>query len=570
MTLFLEILLIILPIFFATYAIKIYKYIEKQAQVIKIDKSILNSVLNSTSNGILICSFDNKILSFNDMFSNMWGLPNDFSSSNFTNTKLIEFLSTKLKNSYETKKYIDKKIKLKIDLEYSLELNDDRIIKLCSSPLIVDNDFIGRVYNFKDITKEANTTKIIEKSTQQYEKLIDFLPAGILVHIKGRILFCNNSFYNILRIDKKIMSLQNKNILDFVHEDDKILAKKRINEVQKENKIPKPLEEKLLRVDGSIAYVLALTTPYLHNGEITSLVVFQDITERKQSEALKKEIYEKQKLLDELRHYSELQSQFFSNLSHEFRTPINVLYSSLQLMSSLIQNYDENNLNELGLKMNTYISSMKNNCFRLMKLVNNLIDITKLKSGYLKVYMHNEDIVNIVEHIVLSSSKYIEQNGLSVVFDTDVEEKVVACDSYFLERIVLNLLSNSTKFTPRGGKISVNIHDKINYLTISVKDTGIGIPQYKQAMIFEPFTQIDKSLTRNREGSGVGLYIVKSLVELLGGEITVNSSPGKGSEFIIKLPSFTIYQPTSNLKTRLDYGNIDTVNNIKIEFSDIY
>lgn len=121
-------------------------------------------------------------------------------------------------------------------------------------------------------------------------------------------------------------------------------------------------------------------------------------------------------------------------------------------------------------------------------------------------------------------------------FDTDLEEINVYIDKVEIERIMLNLLSNCIKFTDNGGWIYVSIHYKIDKVIISVKDTGVGIPQDKLELIFEEFSQVDKTLSRNTEGSGIGLAIVKNLVSLHGGDIEVVSEVNKGTEFLISLP----------------------------------
>ncbi|MBA8982893.1 sensor histidine kinase [Clostridium saccharobutylicum] len=145
----------------------------------------------------------------------------------------------------------------------------------------------------------------------------------------------------------------------------------------------------------------------------------------------------------------------------------------------------------------------------------------------------------------------------------------MACDADKIERIILNLLSNAIKFTPSGGNILINIHDKGSSIIVSVKDNGTGIPLDKQEYIFKRFIQVDKSLSRNREGSGIGLSLVKSLVELHKGNIKLISTYGEGSEFIMEFPISVL---PSNEKTILD-ENLNTqtsIEMINIEFSDIY
>lgn len=289
------------------------------------------------------------------------------------------------------------------------------------------------------------------------------------------------------------------------------------------------------------------------------ILIGRDITEHKANEANKK-------IINELRYYDKLRLEFFTNLSHELRTPLNVIFSSLQVINGTLNN--SNNTQIDSNKITKYTNIMKQNCYRLIRLVNNFIDINKIESGYFSLQLQNADIVNIVESIVLSVADYIESKGISIIFDTEVEENIISCDPNMIERIILNLLSNAIKFTPAGGSIEVNIYYRNDNILISVKDTGIGIPVERQDAIFERFVQVDKSLSRNREGSGIGLSLVKSLVELHKGDITLVSKPNEGSKFIIRFPA----EP-------LDHHNIPITNHnlnqnktevIKIEFSDIY
>lgn len=225
------------------------------------------------------------------------------------------------------------------------------------------------------------------------------------------------------------------------------------------------------------------------------------------------------------------------------------------------QVYDSKNMIE------RYNKSIKQNCFRLIRMVNNLIDITKVNSGYMQLSLKKCNIVSLIEDIVASVSDYVKYKKLDITFDTNTEEKIICCDDDKIERIILNLLSNAIKFTPNNGNIFVNLIDRGDYVVITVKDTGIGIPKDKQEIIFERFHQVNKSLTRENEGSGIGLSIVKSFVEMHGGEIRVISKEGLGSEFIILLPT----NLDKNISDKIDMlENFNKVEKISIEFSDIY
>ncbi len=283
---------------------------------------------------------------------------------------------------------------------------------------------------------------------------------------------------------------------------------------------------------------------------------------KKSNEQLTK-TYEELLKANEIIQYKKLQAEFFANISHEFKTPLNLIFSTIQLLELCPGDTTYNN--------DRYTSIMKQNCYRLLRLVNNFIDITKMDSGYYELELKNHNIVYIVEEIVLSISEYIERNELELIFDTDIEEKIIACDVNKIERIILNLLSNAIKFTKTGGKIIVNMYDKGESVVISVKDTGRGIPKCKIDTIFERFVQIDKSLSRKQEGSGIGLSLVKALVELHDGTISVKSEYGKGSEFIIELPAKVVAEENVNEKTDDNYNNHNNyIESINIEFSDIY
>lgn len=287
--------------------------------------------------------------------------------------------------------------------------------------------------------------------------------------------------------------------------------------------------------------------------------------ERKRMEELENSVEEERQKLYEITEYDRIKTEFFSNISHELRTPLNVIFSAIQMHEIKLKDYYSFRNNNAF----KYTRIMKQNCYRLLRLVNNIIDVTKIDSGYFYMNENNIDIVNLVESITLSVADYIESKGLSLIFDTDIEEKVMSCDPEKMERIILNLLSNAIKFTSIGGKIMVNIHDCNENICIKVKDTGRGIPADKIDSIFKRFVQVDKSLTRDCEGSGIGLSLVKCLVELHGGTISVESELNKGTEVIIHIP-WKLEEETHKESVCCETIGKDLIERINIEFSDIY
>lgn len=274
---------------------------------------------------------------------------------------------------------------------------------------------------------------------------------------------------------------------------------------------------------------------------------------------------ENQNLRAEL-EYDRLRSEFLTNVSHEFKTPLNVILGAVQLIELLLKKDSKNSLSK---NIGKHVLVMRQNCYRLLRLINNLIDLTKLKANAYKIHLGNYNIVSLIEDITLSVAEYTESKGIYVGFDTDTEEKIMSCDPDQIERIILNLLSNSIKFSKPGGEIWVSVHDKQDSVLISIRDNGLGIPEDQLEAIFERFNQVDMSLTRNHEGSGIGLSLVKSLVEMHKGIISVESEYGKGSEFIIELP-VTIISETALANDKNIFEDQNKVERIKIEFSDIY
>lgn len=276
-------------------------------------------------------------------------------------------------------------------------------------------------------------------------------------------------------------------------------------------------------------------------------------------------ITERKRELEEAMINDKLKTEFISNISHEFRTPLNIIVSSIQLLSL----YEKNGtIFEAKADLKKYLEIMKQNSYRLIRLVNNIIDITKIDTGYLELKLENHNIVAVVEDITLSVADYIKSKGISLTFDTDVEEKILACDSDKIERVILNLLSNAVKFSNPGSDIFVDIHDMDSEVVISIEDTGIGMEKDKLNLIFNRFAQVDRSFTRNHEGSGIGLSLVKSLVEMHGGKITVQSEYEKGSKFIITLPARILED--DDKKPEEQEMHAVYVEKVDIEFSDIY
>lgn len=324
---------------------------------------------------------------------------------------------------------------------------------------------------------------------------------------------------------------------------------------------------RLNTIDNNETRYLSLNGQPVYDREgnfIAGIVCSSDITDRlnyhkmllsQKESKLKSEIEKNEDLQNILKE----QEEFFTNTSHELRTPLNVIFSAIQM----IEMYSKNNCNE----QQKFVKIIKQNCYRLMRLINNIIDLSKIEAGYLEPHPVNLNIVDLVENITMSVLEYTRSKNVDIIFDTNIEEKIIACDPDMIERIILNLLSNAIKFTGPDDKIYVTVKYKKDRIYISVKDTGCGIPEDKLGIIFDRFRQADGSFSKSHQGSGIGLSLVKKLVELHGGNISVKSKPGLGSEFIVELPEKHI---SNDEKEKKNYNFNDNSDILSIEFSDIY
>lgn len=267
-------------------------------------------------------------------------------------------------------------------------------------------------------------------------------------------------------------------------------------------------------------------------------------------------------LVKELKRTKDLQEDFLLNISHDLRNPINVILSVLQCLKyeNKVENF------ETIEKKKEYRNILRRNSLKIVKLIDNLIDTSKLQKNYYTLKKYNVEVVGMIENTVTSVEQYAEEKGIRIIFDTNEEECVCAVDPVAIDRIVMNLLSNAIKFSPRDSEILVNVYITDKDLSFSVKDQGIGIPKKDQTLIFNRFIQSVQGKKNEHSGSGIGLDLVNYLTKAHDGSISLISEEGKGSEFIVKIPLVII----ENKDRDYEIENRSKVEQLEVEFSDIY
>lgn len=370
---------------------------------------------------------------------------------------------------------------------------------------------------YRNLLKEKEKLEEVSKGLKdykhRYEKVLMYIPDGVIVSEDGKIVFVNKKIKEYFNIENND-SILGKTIEELVDESEKECVKNL-------NDISNPLQYLNLKYNFNNTEFYGEQTTILknRNNKILNISIIKNMEDKIKLAKIKEELeYNKTK--------EEIKDQVLANISHDFKTPINVIYSTVQMQDLNIKNRNYGNLLEFN-------NIIKQNCNRMIRLTNNFIDSIKLESDIINVNLKYVNIVNLVEEITLSVLNYAEDKNIELVFDTEQEEIYSLIDTDLMEKIMLNILSNSIKYNKKNGHIDVNIKDTEQLIIISIKDTGVGIPKEKLKNIFERFERADRSTIKTSEGSGIGLSIVKQMVEALNGTIDISSVENKGT--IVKI-----------------------------------
>ena len=474
------------------------------------------------------------------------------------------------------------KMRKKTDIE-KIDIDTDAIVDikyLCIYPMIVRNELIGTfsmTYSKEDAPKYNQDTLFEEiaykiamliknyrlsqelklenqKRKESEEELSLYLDVSVdlkaTLNIHGCIIKANDSWEKVLGWSKA--EIKAMHYSDLIHPDDISILEFLYdpNYIVEEIKY---LTIRLLCKDNTYKWI-ELSLKYVKDKNVFMSTGI-DVTSRKEVEVEKKK-------LEEAIHLESIRNEFFGNISHEFKTPLNIILGIVQLID---KNIELDNITKENLIR--HVDIMKQNSYRLLRLVNNLIDISRIDIGYYNLQPSNYNIVKVIEDITLSIAEYVKHKKINLIFNTDVEEITLACDPDKIERVMLNLLSNAIKYTDDNGDIYVSLNKVNEDVVVSVKDSGVGIPNDKLELIFDRFGQANDILSRRCEGSGIGLSIVKSIVEMHGGKIEVFSEIGKGSEFVFNIPIKILEEENVILTCDNKDYHVEKCN---IEFSDIY
>lgn len=410
-----------------------------------------------------------------------------------------------------------------------IELINGRIVELVTTNIkLNDEDLLISIVI--DITELENTIMNIEQSEKTYKLLLQTLPEGIVIvnPTTKKHIYRNEASIRML----KTIGLEklNESIKTYLKEENY-------------GNFRRFTIDKLNNVDISLAIVK-------REEEGSLIVVFRMLDCEFKSTQLEKE-------LNRIKEKNKFKTEFLSNVAYDIKKPINKIFET---NNNLIENKGKYNSENI----NNHTRLVKQNCYRLIRLLNNIEYVSRIDNGTCTLELRKCDIVKLLENIVKISKTYTDKKGIDISFKSEVNKKILSLDIDKVEKIILNILSNAIKFTDTGGKIDINLYMHNEQVCISIKDTGIGIPKDKTEVIFENFEQLDTTLSRGCEGTGMGLSVVKKLANLNNIKINVESELNKGSEFIITLPNNIV---SKNIKLQDKFAQDEKID---IEFSDIY
>jgi PAS domain S-box-containing protein len=371
----------------------------------------------------------------------------------------------------------------------------------------------------RDISEQKRAEEKIARSEIKYRSLFEKSNDAIIIHnLDGRILEANKMTCEVFGYSEE--ELKQKSIMELISPEDREEVGYEMMKVRTKGSTRK--ETRMTRSDGTFIF-MDISASLLHEQDNIIQAVGRDVTDRIRAEAamLSARI--------EAETASRTKSEFLANMSHELRTPLNSIIGFSDILLERV-------FGELNGKQLKYVNNISSSGKHLLGLINDILDISKVEAGKMELHYSKFSVNSVFEEVKSTLFPLVQAKSLEIDFKVEPDFEDIQADRSHLIQILYNLVSNAIKFTPEGGRISVHCKKSESRAIFSVTDTGIGIFSEDQKKLFQPFTQIDSSSARQYCGTGLGLALVKELVELHNGKIRVESEVGKGSSFTFELP----------------------------------
>ena len=371
-----------------------------------------------------------------------------------------------------------------------------------------------------DITRRKQAEESLRASEELFRRLVEGAPEMVFVQSRGLFAYLNPAALATFGA-KTQEELLGRPVVERFPPHYRAAVAERIRQLNEDIKPQPPMEHPYLKLDHSEGFIEVAAVPIVWKGENGALVFARDVSERRQARL------ELEKAKEAAEAGNKAKGEFLANMSHELRTPLNGVLGMLQLMER-----DQ----RLSAEQKSLLGTAMESGRGLLTIINDILSFVQLEAGKMPISRDQVDLREIMDSICRAFRYEASAKGLALSASVaDTVPTTILSDAGRLRQILFNLLGNSMKFTDRG-RVTVQAtalplssvpEDRILLFTVS--DTGIGIPDDKTSVIFEPFTQADSSLTRKYQGTGIGLGIVRLLVKLMGGSICLDSNLGQGT-----------------------------------------
>jgi PAS domain S-box-containing protein len=434
------------------------------------------------------------------------------------------------------------------NFQYSIIADDGRkhYIRISGRPVFSnDGTFRGYRGTGTDVTEYRRAETELRESEERYRDLVEICPDVIYAHCDGKLVFVNPAGAEFLgaRSPRELIGCPLK---DIIHPDHWESVQERAKSVIEKKRRTVPIERKFVRRDGIAVEAESVSTPFIFEGKPASLVVARDIGVRRRAE----EDMRKAKETAEMANRAK--SEFLANISHELRTPLNSIIGFSEILKDKLLGTGHNP------KYDEYATDIYDSGRHLLGLINDVLDVSKIEVGEMDILEQDVDVHATVITCARMMQDRAQRARVSLKVDGGNRSYLLRADGRRLKQVLLNLLSNAVKFTPPDGRVKIGTRSADDGgLDFFVADTGIGIAPDHIPLVVKPFAQLAPSASRSHDGTGLGLSLAKSLTELQGGRLAIESEIGSGTTVTVHFPPEKIIKPAGPVRARRlpDFGH---------------
>ncbi|MGB4057515.1 MAG: ATP-binding protein, partial [Alphaproteobacteria bacterium] len=511
---------------------------EELETTLKRYQSSNQELLEQLRSAIAIFTADERLEFYNSAFSQLWGLEDQWLNTGPKLGELMEKLrqTRRLPEQIDFKRFkqdwLDMFTSLIDPFEDMLHLPDGSTLR----QLVVPHSMGGLMMTFEDVTSRLQLESSYNTLIAVQKETLDNLAEAVAVYGgDGRLKLSNPSFGRLWGLNPE--DLEGEPHISKLVEKMKPLFKNSNWETKKEELIASALdrlmhEGRLERSDGTL---VDFTTVPLPDGGV--LLTYADVTDKMRVENA---LREKNAALEAA---EQLKLDFLANVSYQLRTPLNAIMGFTEILA-------KEYFGPLNVRQKEYTQDMQEASERLLGLINDILDLSTLEAGYMKLSRADMDVASMLQGVFDLVQGWARKASIDIFMECTPDVGGIVADERRLQQAVINLIRNAISFTPSGGKITLGVRRNESGVTIYVADTGIGISKEDRARIFEPFqrAQGGGKARMSRGGAGLGLSLVRNIIALHGGSVDLDSEPGKGT-------TVSLFLPMTSVKTSLKIGS---------------